>query len=386
MKQLLYITYLLLVTSYLIFPIKANAHKPSDSYIYLKKHDSDTSLVQAQWDVALRDLDYAIGLDDNNDGTITWGEVRKHHKDIETYLSPLFNMKTKESYCTNKTFEHLIDKHSDGTYTVLKFNLDCNEIKKRPTKFKLDYSFFFNLDPNHRGLLNIQHEGKTLTAIFSPERSSQDIDLNSLNLIYQFIEFTKEGIWHIWIGFDHILFLLALLFPAVLTKEQNNWQQVKSFKVAFWNVFKIVTAFTIAHSITLSFAALGIIQAPSRFIESAIALSVMLAALNNIFPVFKEGRWLIAFFFGLIHGFGFASVLMDLSLPQNTLLVALISFNVGVELGQLAIVSIFLPVSYKLNNTWFYKRVILLIGSTLIAIISLIWFIERAFNLSFLPR
>jgi len=146
-------------------------------------------------------------------------------------------------------------------------------------------------------------------------------------------------------------------------------------------VLKIVTAFTIAHSITLSLAALGIISLPTRLTESAIALSVVLAALNNIFPLFQRRRWMVAFAFGLIHGFGFASVLADLGLPRDALLLALVGFNLGVEAGQLAIVTAFLPAAYWLRRTMLYQRIIFVGGSMLICALAGIWLVERAFNL-----
>ena len=143
---------------------------------------------------------------------------------------------------------------------------------------------------------------------------------------------------------------------------------------------KVVTAFTAAHSITLSLAALGVVSLPSRLVESAIALSVVCAALNNIWPVVYEKRWAIAFCFGLIHGFGFAAVLADLGLPQASLLIALVAFNLGVELGQLVIVGIFLPVAYTLRATGLYQRVIFIYASASIALIAFLWLIQRAFN------
>ena len=165
---------------------------------------------------------------------------------------------------------------------------------------------------------------------------------------------------HIWAGFDHILFLLSLLLPAVLVPSADFRRGVgrrsRASETAFWDVLKVVTAFTVAHSITLSLATLGVVSLPSRLVESAIAASVVLAALNNIRPVVHGGRWIIAFCFGLIHGFGFASVLADLGLPQGSLLLALVAFNLGVELGQLAIVAVFLPLAYALRDTLFYRR------------------------------
>jgi hypothetical protein len=164
-----------------------------------------------------------------------------------------------------------------------------------------------------------------------------------------------------------------------------NWEAAPSFKAALWDVVRVVTAFTVAHSITLSLAALGVISLPSRLVESAIAASVVLAALNNVRPVVYRGRWLIAFAFGLIHGFGFASVLADLGLPQDSLLLALVAFNVGVELGQLAIVAVFLPIAYALRETRLYRRVVLVGGSLLVTAIAAVWLVERAFNVVLIP-
>ena len=359
--------------------IPAIAHKPSDSYITLKRVENE---IHAQWDIALRDLDYALELDKNNDGIITWGELRNNHKIITDYALPKFKMRVNNEYCTNQSSEQLlVDNHTDGAYAVLNFIINCPEENKTPKIFDLEYSLFFDFDPQHRGLLNIQHKDKTLTAIFSPEKAIQHFNLNSLNPWYQFIDFLKEGVWHIWIGFDHILFLLALLLPAVLIRRNNNWEAVPDFKKAFWNIFKVITAFTLAHSVTLSLAVLGFINLPSRLVESTIALSVVLAALNNIFPFVKEGRWLVAYCFGLIHGFGFASVLMDLELSKNSLLISLLSFNLGVEVGQLVIVCITIPIIYMLRNTNIYKNIIFTGASILIALLALIWFLERAFNL-----
>ena len=148
---------------------------------------------------------------------------------------------------------------------------------------------------------------------------------------------------------------------------------------------KTVTAFTVAHSLTLSLAALQVITLPARISESAIALSVVLAALNNLYPIVRGRRWIVAFCFGLVHGFGFASVLTDLGLPKGVLAVALVGFNLGVEVGQFAIVAAFLPLAYLVRRTWLYRRVVLVAGSGAIATVAAMWFVERAFDLGFLP-
>jgi hypothetical protein len=119
--------------------------------------------------------------------------------------------------------------------------------------------------------------------------------------------------------------------------------------------------------------------------ESAIAMSVVLAALNNLVAIIQAKRWVVAFCFGLIHGFGFAGVLTDLELPRNVLALALVGFNLGVEAGQIAIVSVFLPLAYLLRRTWLYRNIVLAGGTSAIVVVAALWFVERAFDLNFLP-
>ena len=360
------------------FAAAASAHKPSDSYLTITVAGSE---VRGQWDIALRDLDFAIGLDSNGDGDITWSELRARHDEIDAYALARLTIALDGAACQPRASEHLVDHHSDGAYAVLRFEAACAQPGRA---LELGYNLFFDLDPQHKGLLRLVYEGVTRTAIFSPEAARQRFELSRPSLIVQFLDYGREGVWHIWIGFDHILFLLSLLLPAVLVMSHSGWRAVERFKPAFWEVFRIVTAFTVAHSITLSLAALGVITLPTRLTESAIALSVVLAALNNIFPLFQRRRWMVAFAFGLIHGFGFASVLADLGLPRDALLLALVGFNLGVEVGQLAIVSAFLPAAYWLRRTVLYRRVIFLGGSVLISLLAAVWFVERAFNLKLL--
>ena len=117
---------------------------------------------------------------------------------------------------------------------------------------------------------------------------------------------------------------------------------------------------------------------PSRLIESAIAASVAIAALNNVWPLVRGKRWLASFAFGLLHGFGFAGVLGDLGLPKSATVLALAAFNAGVELGQLAIVAAFVPLAYALRGTWVYRQLMVKCGSAGIALLAMLWLVERA--------
>ena len=361
---------LLLLASFAV-----QAHKPSDSYLRLKVEGAKAT---GQWDIALRDLEQAIGLDANGDGEITWGELRARQTDIAAYALARLSLSGDAKNCPLSVTGYQVDHHSDGAYAVLRFAADCGD---PPAAIEIGYSLFFDFDAQHKGLLNLEYQGKIQSLVFTPEQSKQRFVFGEMSAFRQFLSYGGEGVWHIWIGYDHILFLVSLLLPAVLLRERRRWLPVTRFGDAFWDVFKIVTAFTVAHSITLSLAALGVISLPTRLVESAIAASVVLAALNNLAPLVGGRRWMVAFAFGLIHGFGFASVLAELGLPRDALVLALVGFNLGVEAGQLCIVAAFLPLAYLLRATRFYRRVVLVGGSIAIVAVAMIWLLERALNL-----
>ena len=358
----------------------AQAHKPSDSYLSLQV---EGTAVRGQWDVALRDLEFALGLDADGNGEITWGELKAKRKEVEAYALSRLSVLADGKSCALNAADFLVDAHSDGTYAVLRFEAGCGA--RETAAIEIRYSLFFDLDPTHRGLLRFERGGATQTGVLSPERPVLAFRPGESSALAQFFDYLREGIWHIWIGFDHILFLVSLLLPSVLILKSKTWNPAERFRDTFWDVFKVVTSFTIAHSITLSLAALSVIALPSRLVESVIALSVVLAALNNLRPVVAERRWAVAFAFGLIHGFGFASVLADLGLPQGALLLALVGFNLGVEAGQLAIVTAFLPLAYALRGTWFYQRMVFAGGSAAIALVAAVWLVERVLDMKLWP-
>lgn len=369
----------LLVIAWLLLSVPAWAHKPSDSYLSLSIHNDR---VEGQWDIALRDLDNAIGLDRDGNGRLTWGEVRETHGEIGAYALSRLVLSAGTQTCTTQLLDQLIDHHTDGAYSVLHFRSDCGG----PIEgLRVDYQLLFDTDAQHKGLLRLTHGGQTRTAIFSKESPAQEFSIAKRSLWAESTQFIHEGIWHIWLGFDHVLFLLALLLPTVLIRAEGRWQAAGDFSSVCWDVLSIITAFTVAHSLTLSLAALDIVQLPSRLVESTIAASVVLAGLGNLYPMMMSRRWVIAFGFGLIHGFGFAAVLTDLGLPHDSLLLSLVSFNVGVELGQLAIVAAFLPLAYLIRRSRSYPRLVLTGGSLAVIAIALVWLTERAFDLQLFP-
>jgi hypothetical protein len=370
---------LILIIAWLsLFALPIHAHHPSEGYLSV---NIEGSRLSGQLDLSVRDLEFAVGLDANDDGDVTWGELRTRQKTVEAYALSRLRMKADGAAFPFRITELLVDEHADGAYAVLRFvgEKDCTA-----KVLEVSYGALWDVAAQHRGLFRLEHHGQTQTAIFSPDDPIQQFDLARPDRGKEFFGFIGQGVWHIWIGFDHILFLLALLLPSVLQRSDGRWQIVERFSPAFINVLKIVTAFTIAHSLTLSLATLEVIKLNSRWVESVIAASVVLAALNNLRPTTKGKPWMIAFVFGLIHGFGFANVLADLGLSHGALLLSLVGFNLGVEIGQLAIVAVFLPIAFGLRRSWTYNCLTLRLGSAAIAMVAAVWMVERVFEITLL--
>jgi len=367
---------LLLLLAVVLFPAHALAHKASDAYLTIERSGATLA---GRLDVALRDLDNAIGLDDNGDGDITWGEVRLRADAIAAYVLPRLAVSSGGTQCALAASDLRIDTHTDGAYAVLTLAGAC---PGRAPTLSLDYRLFEGIDPQHRGLLNFVDEGRSHSVVFTADAPRRVVGGDNARPLAQFATYVHEGVFHIWTGFDHVLFLLSLLLPAVLVRRDGRWAAADSLRVATQDVVKVVTAFTLAHSITLTLAACSIVELPSRWVESAIALSVVLAALNNLYPIVASGRWIAAFGFGLLHGFGFAGALQDLGLPAGSLALSLAGFNLGVEAGQLAVVLVFLPLAFLSRSTRAYRRLVFGGGSLVTAAIASVWLVERAFDAS----
>lgn len=337
------------------------AHKPSDAHLRLA---ADGDALTGRLDVAVRDLDGALGLDRDGNGEITWGELGGEAPRIADYVEHRLAISADGAPCTMRLGTAALAELSDGAYWAIPVTARC---ARRPAAIDIAYSLLFDIDSMHRGLVHVA--GQTVIVRDArPVRVALD-DVTSVE------SFVVEGVWHIWMGIDHILFLLCLILPAVFQRRTERWAAADSLRDVSREVFEIVTAFTLAHSITLVISAIGLVSLPSRFVETAIALSVVAAALNNILRTI-DARWAVAFGLGLLHGFGFSSVLIDLGLPSHELIGALLGFNLGVELGQAAIVIALLPVLFAIRRTLAYQA-LLWGGSGVVAIIATAWSYQR---------
>lgn len=357
----------------------AQAHKASDSYLTLDTGKGGQ--VGLRWDIAVSDLDLLLDLDRNHDRELTWGELQARTADITALVRSALSVRRGDVACQSWQFAPLMtDEHSDGAYAVIQMRGDC----PAQGDWSLQYRLLQAEDPSHRGIVLWQPEGAAAqTRIVAA--SAEPLTLIQPSHSLTFHDFWKEGVFHIWSGYDHILFLLSLLLPVVLIRQGGGWQPISRWPSALRDAAGIVTAFTLAHSLTLVLAALQWVHLPSRLVESAIALSVLMAAMHNLKPVLDKWRFLMAFAFGLIHGFGFASALTDLSTRSDSLLVALLGFNLGVESGQLLIVGLFVPAAYVLRRSALYQRAVVTGGSVAIAVVAGLWLGQRILNVVWIP-
>lgn len=350
----------------------ALAHAPSNATLELR---AEGSTIHQRWDIALRDLDRVLPLDAGDDGRITAGELRAAWGEIGALADAGLALTQADGACRpGPLAEPQVEAHADGTYAVLRRDWQC---PAGGAAFRLDYRLFADADASHRGLLRWQDSH---TAVLTPGAGPQTLPA-AAGGPSSFGSVVAEGVHHILIGTDHVLFLLALLLPSVMAAGRSGVGAARWWPVA-GQVAQVVTAFTVAHSVTLALAVLGWVNPPSRLVESLIAASVVLAAIDNLRPFLPWPRWRLALVFGLVHGFGFAGALEELGLDRSALGKTLLGFNLGVELGQLAIVAVALPLAWWLRGTLFYRRGVLAGGSAAIAAVAGLWFVERAFNLS----
>ncbi len=390
------------------------AHKGSDAYLQLKLDAAASTL---RVDLALRDLDAVLDIDADADGQLTWGEIRTAWPGIERYLVA----RVQVDGCQWPSVTRALERRADGVYAALTWAGSCAPAATLPV---IRYSALREIDPTHRAIAKIERPGAdAVVQVLDPTRPSAPMaaiesPVASVALTasgesasaagaastrstaaaaavaaapdalpgaeHGSAGFIKEGMRHILTGYDHMLFLLCLLLPAVMRRTASGWQPVERLGQAILPVAVIVTSFTVAHSVTLTLAGLKLVSLPSSFIEPAIAVTIILAAIDNFRPIFRGRRAMVTFCFGLIHGFGFAGVLGELDLPAAQFAWALFQFNLGIELGQLLIVSIVASGLFLFRRNGLYPRWVIQGGSAAAIGVGALWLIERTVDVSIL--
>ncbi|BGE86962.1 MULTISPECIES: HupE/UreJ family protein [Methylosinus] len=350
-------------------PQTACAHLSSDSYLHI---DIDAQgRIRGQWDIALRDLDAAVGLDTSDDGLVTWGLLKARRIAIEAYASERLAI----DGCALQGRDLLVDRHAGAAYAVLRFEAEC---RPTPNERQLHYRLLFDIDPTHRGLLTLVTPSGERSELLSPERGDVALDPSAAEESGSFLRFVRFGVDHILFGHDHLLFVAVLMiFAAFRRGENGRWKPLDGFGECALHTLTMLTAFTAAHAITLSLGAFRLVDAPSRFVEPAIAATIMAAAIDNLRAILPRARWMVAFGFGLVHGLAFATALGPMGLAPSKLLLALAGFNGGVELGQIAVASLLMPIMFSMRRSLVYARAIAPALSLVAFTIALAWFVDR---------
>ena len=398
-----------------------SAHSTDETYIWLNPVDDHYS---GEVQMRLPDLRKYLELEIPEDLEGAKSALQGHAAKLEDYVRQHFEIKTLAGEAVQYEIIGIDLMESKYFKHFAKVLYKTKSFDSLPEKVVVKSDLLFEFDRYSRSILCMNYssfkdqgltkpdESKGITedgfqegfyhTIFTPWNAEQEVDLVNVSQVPKgWRYYIWEGVRHIWIGTDHNLFLVTLLLASVLLRRDNEtqpvsddvegatdnelqavsgktWIPVKGFAGAFWNILKIVTVFTVAHSITLALASLDIISLEGWIVESIIAFSIILVALNNIFPVFHDRTWIILFIFGLFHGMGFASVMKDLPFRMGDLRQLLLSFNIGVELGQLAIVIGVFPVIFFLRKSKIYQPIFLVGGSLAICVIAAWWFYERA--------
>lgn len=364
----------------------ASAHRIDQSYIYIDVYDD---VIEGRLEFNVDDindvLDTSIPTDEDDLPAIE-AAVDASLDTILDYATSNFDLGTEgELWDVEFRGEYELIGTEAGLFVVLPY--DVNEtFSAVPETVDVRYEAFVLENENHNGFFHIGNywEGGVFAnesdflLIFDDDSTFQTHDLDEPDFLKGLVGVVELGIDHIRIGTDHILFVIALLLPAVLVFN-TAWEPAHSFKDSLWRVLKIATTFTIAHSITLSLAGFGVIELNAKLVETIIAISIILAALHNFKPIFRNKEWVLAFSFGLFHGLGFAGLLTDLGLDRNNKVWSLFAFNIGVEIGQAAIILLVFPAMFILRRTRLYA-IGFKVASVLLAVIAGIWALERIFE------
>jgi hypothetical protein len=347
----------------------APAHPLDDSRLALAV---DGARVELRWEISLRDLDAMVDLDRDRNNRISAEEHQAGRQAIETYVRPHLRIEGDGSVCdAGGAAEQSFAARENGSFVTLRYALTC---PAAPSRLNVSYDLFAKEHPAPRTLVTVTAGRDVWTGVMSDEQKSLSIDLGAAGQV-GFASFFLSGVLHMLEGIDHLLFLAVLLLPLMLAAGGNPVHRIVE-------AAKILTAFTLAHGLTLWLAALGIVDVSSRLVESVIALSIAVTAADNVRPFLGRRRWLVAFGFGLVHGLGFASALGPLSLPPFELGLSLLAFNLGLEAAQLGVALIALPLGYALGSRARLRRVLLPMGSAAAGVVAMLWFAERAFDLA----
>lgn len=351
----------------------AAAHQSGNSYLQID--GGEPGVLQVQLDFAIKDINGILQIPAAQQKEITRAELKQLQAPIAATVAASLTLEV-DSQPLPLTFQaQSVTVHNDGLY--VRQNYTATGLTPDANYLLVRYDFFNADEKLARALFKLAVNGSETSSVFDARHAVQRFALREVALMDTLFVFAREGALHIWSGPDHLLFLLCLLLPGLVLAVPGYAGSSLRLSLLSGYALKVITAFTVAHSITLLAAAMDWIALPDRLIEAAIAASIVVAALLNLMPRFRHHNWKLAFGFGLIHGMGFANGLRELGLSQTHFIETLLAFNLGVEFGQLAVVLgagvLVLPLLRQAQRV----AALLRWGSLAIAGIASVWLIER---------
>lgn len=375
----------------------AHAHKASDAYAVLADGDAGApqGTLRVQLSLALKDLDAALpGLDADNNRQLTWGEIRIALPEVSRWAGAGMSLACGTQALVAPWVYDALEQRSDGAYVRLAWQGVCEPAQR----LTLGYRLMKDIDPTHRLLLTGETLGQPVLGVLAPRGGSvlalrpgpagstdvpgdteaialQNLPRTGPGILWHFL---PEGVHHIATGYDHLAFLLVLLLPIMLVGRHSPAPSgaAQAQRPGLGRLLTTVTGFTLGHSITLVLATLGWITAPG-WVEAAIAITIAISALLNLYPVKWLRGDLLALGFGLIHGLGFSSIMREAGVSGPLLPWALAGFNLGVEAGQLVGVALWCALHLVLVRWRGYERVVVRGGSWALLALALYWALER---------
>ncbi|CAM3956067.1 HupE/UreJ family protein [Mesobacillus thioparans] len=377
----------IIILMFYSFPVSTSAHQYSASFTNIEFNQNET-LFTFSFDT-LSILELQEDLDENKDNILQEEEIQADKDHLIEFLTHSVILDRNNEQQEPEVQSMILETKENKEFLTL--SLKYPAFAPGDTITVNDGLYYKDSETNYVNLLSatypggssqaaLQGENRSWTILLTEDQQEQQAGGNGeqantpdsqpgskpeaeAKTTSSWLSFFKLGMAHILTGYDHLLFLFALLLR----------------KQTFKQYALIVTSFTVAHSITLSLAVLGIMDLPSRFVESAIALSIIYVAVENIFKKEVNHRWGLTFVFGLIHGLGFANILQEMNLSKGSLVSALFSFNIGIEVVQIALVLLLLPLLtylHRLKNSAKYIK----LGSIVIILFGAFWLVERLFS------
>ena len=372
----------------------AMAHKGSDAYLDVRASQvggatPTTEGLQYKLSVAIKDLDALIPVDANADGRVTWGEVKAITPAVLATFQATAQIEGVGKVCNLQWAFDGLEKRGDGNYIRAVANSPCPCPSREAPRFR--YTLFRDQDSTHRLIVTGRIRDKDILLTSSPQQKESMVlgqsDIETSRGPWTTLwAYLNLGLHHLLEGYDHLAFLLALVLPLRLSlwprREVqvygvHSQQQDSAKPKMWWALLRTITAFTVGHSITLMLATFGLTEASPAWVEPVIALSIAITALLNLYPLHWLRTEALALGFGLVHGFGFAGLLLEAAAPTGLLPWALAGFNLGVEAGQLVAVAGWVLVAQLVVRRLWYRTVVVKGGSVLLILLALAWFVQR---------